>query len=244
MEYKDAYIDTEILSNEKIGEGVYKMTVSGKFCGEPGQFFMLREENSAQFLPRPFSICDINENSISFLYLVMGCGTKAYSKLRRGDHISVLGPLGNGFKLKDYDKVAIISGGIGIAPMYYLAKKLNCKIDLYAGFRDYSYFIDELRPFVNEIKISSDLGLEGTKGTVLAIYEDKKYDQIFACGPTPMLKAIKTKIDLNKAQLSLENHMACGTGACLGCVTKTTAGLKRVCTEGPVFMSNEVLNDA
>lgn len=244
MAKKDSYIESEILSNERVGDDVYKLVLSGNFEGQPGQFYMLKNWDLHPLLSRPFSICDITADTITFLYLVVGTGTRLLKDLHKGDKISLLGPLGNGFEFGDYKKVAIVSGGIGIAPMLYLAKKLNCQVDLYAGFRDYDYFIKEMSPYVDNIFLSSDTGMVGHKGNVLEIYNDNKYDQVYACGPNPMLNALKNVSDQEKLQLSLESHMACGIGACLGCTVNTTDGMKRVCVDGPVFTSSEVFFDA
>ncbi|MDO5719059.1 MAG: dihydroorotate dehydrogenase electron transfer subunit [Tissierellia bacterium] len=244
MASKDSYINAAVLSNEKVGDNVYKLMLKGNFEGEPGQFYMLKNWDLFPLLSRPLSICDISRDTITFLYLVVGKGTKLLSELHNGDHISLLGPLGNGFKIDEYKKVAIVSGGIGIAPMLYLAKRLNCKIDLYAGFREYDYFIKDLSPYVDNIYLASDLGAVGQKGNILTIYEDKDYDQVFACGPNPMLAALKNVSNPKKLQISLENHMACGIGACLGCTVQTNEGMKRVCVEGPVFIAEEVLYNA
>lgn len=243
MAKKDSYVNAEILSNDRVGDDVYKLVLKGNFKGEPGQFYMLKSWDLYPLLSRPFSICDITADTISFLYLVVGAGTELLRDLHAGDNISLLGPLGNGFELGDYERVAIVSGGIGIAPMLYLAKRLNCKIDLYAGFREYDYFMSEISPYVDNIYLSSDTGVVGHHGNVIEIYQDN-YDQVFACGPNPMLNALKEKGSQDKIQLSLESHMACGIGACLGCTVNTTDGMKRVCVDGPVFISSEVLFDA
>lgn len=240
MEKKNSYIDAPIIENIKVSDKVYKMTLEGNFEGKAGQFYMLRMGEMGPFLSRPLSICDIDDKTITFLYLVVGSGTKLMSELKKGDRMSLLGPLGHGFKIEEYKKVAIVSGGIGIAPLLKLCKKLNCHIDFYAGFRDESYFLDEIKPFVSNIYISSDSGKEGTKGNVLSIYKDQDYNQVYACGPNIMLKSLKENTDSSKLQVSLEAHMACGLGACLGCAVNTKRGIERICKEGPVFVAEEV----
>lgn len=242
MENK-AYIDGEILYNKKIGDNVYQMKVSGEYEPKPGQFYMLRAWDTYPLLSRPLSICDIEEDGIVFLYLVVGEGTRIFESLKLGDKISLLGPLGNGFDIVE-GKAAILAGGIGLAPMKYLAKSLKEKADLYVGFRDEDYFIDDMKEYVNEIKISSDNGRVGVKGNVLNIFEDKGYDVIYACGPNGMLNAIKNNISLDNIQLSLERHMACGVGACSGCTIETTKGYLKVCHDGPIFQAKEVKFDA
>lgn len=231
----------QIIENVQLIEGVYKMVVKGSFLGKPGQFYMLRAWDTEPLLSRPISICDRDEESISFLYLVVGKGTRRFSSLEPGDSISLMGPVGNGFPIEENKKAAIIMGGIGIAPMLYLAKHLQ-DVDIYAGFRDKSYFMDAFAPYAKNIHIASESGAEGTKGNVLHIFKDKGYDVVYACGPTRMLQALKENIDNEKLYLSLEAHMACGIGACLGCTVECVDGMKRVCHEGPVFSAKELLH--
>lgn len=240
----EGYVLATIKENILIHNGVYKMTVEGDFRGKPGQFYMFRSWDLDPLLSRPFSICDITKDGIVFLYQVVGKGTKQMSEMGQGSKCQLLGPLGNGFEINEnYSKTALISGGIGLAPMYFLAKELKCQVDLYAGFSDEPYFIEEMGKVINDLRCASDKGLAGKKGNVLSILDEsiEEYDQIFACGPEPMLAAIKDKIDGNKLQLSLENHMACGFGICLGCAVETTQGIKRCCVEGPVFKGSELI---
>lgn len=242
MENK-AYVESEILYNKALTDEVYLMKIKGDFQGLAGQFYMVRSWSTYPLLSRPLSICDIDQDGISFLYLVVGEGTSLFSKLKEGDKISTLGPLGNGFDLKK-GKSAIIAGGIGLAPMKLLARSLEEKPDLFVGFREDKYFIEEMKDLVNNIYISSDSGLCGLKGNVLDIFENKDYETVYCCGPTPMLKAIKDKVDVESIQLSLEEHMACGIGACSGCTVMTPQGYRKVCHDGPVFDSKEVIFDA
>lgn len=235
-----AYKTNKIIYNKEVGKNVFLMKIQGKFEGKPGQFYMVRSWDSYPLLARPLSICDIEEDGILFLYLVVGKGTEEFSRLKEGDNISTLGPLGNGFELTNNKKAAIIAGGIGLAPMKYLARSLDNKVDLYVGYANEDYFLDEMEEYVNEITISSDNGKVGRKGNVLEIFEDKNYDVIYACGPNGMLEAIKNKVDIENIQLSLESNMACGIGACSGCTISTTKGYLRVCHDGPVFQASEV----
>ncbi len=244
MEKKNSYRPGIIVANEKVGENVYKLVVSGKFKGNPGQFYMLKAWDIQPLLSRPFSICDLSEDTITFLYLVVGTGTQILSKMHQGDRLDLLGPLGNGFDYKGVKSCAIVTGGIGIAPMLYLARELNASIDIYAGFRDKDYFLDELRPYAANIFISSDHGTVGVKGNVCDIFIDKGYDSVFSCGPNPMFAGLKALTDPTKLQISMESHMACGIGACLGCTVPTLDGMTRVCMDGPVFRAEEVNLDA
>lgn len=240
------YKNFKIISNKHIGENVYEMKISGNLKGNPGQFYMVRNWELDPFLSRPFSICDLDDESITFLYMVVGRGTDLFSKMKSGDEISLLGPLGKGFKISKNKKIALVSGSVGIAPLYYLGKKLECDIDLYAGFGNDKFFVDRFEDYVDNIYISSDLGTVGFHGNVVELMKDKnkKYDEIIACGPTPMLKALNKEFSDTTRQLSLEARMGCGFGACLGCAVKTTEGIKRVCHDGPVFLGEEVIFDA
>lgn len=232
-----------ILSNEKVGKDVYKMVLKGDFEGKPGQFFMLKAWNGYPLLARPLSICDKDEETITFLYLIVGKGTEILSKLHKDDEVDLLGPLGNGFQLEKGKKIALVAGGIGIAPLLYLAKSLEGSVDLYAGYKYEPYFTEEFESCTDNIYISTEDGKFGTKGYVTSIIKDE-YDFVYVCGPNSMMEAVQ-KLELQaNVYLSLEAHMACGIGACLGCGVKTIDGVKRVCYDGPVFKASEVIFDA
>ena len=242
------YVESEIIENTHIGENVYKLKVRGKFEGRPGQFYMIRSADKDPLLSRPLAICDIDDESLTMLYMVFGRGTKEFTKLLPSQKIKLLGPLGNGFKILDYKKVAVVSGSVGLAPMYYLCKLLDTKVDLYSGFSDGAFYVDEFKDYVDNIYISSDSGKVGFKGNVVELLEDEgkmnEYDQIFVCGTNPMAKAMMENFDNSIMQVSFEARMACGIGVCLGCSVKTTEGMKRACVEGPVFNASEVILDA
>lgn len=236
------YRNAKVISNEEISKDIYKLVVEDNNKINAGQFYMLKVKGQT-LLPRPISICEKNENTLTFLYAVVGTGTKEYTELKENDEISLTGPLGNGFDLnKDYGKVALVSGGIGTAPMLELAKKLRenskeQKIDLYAGFRDDVYLLDDFEQYVNEIKVSTNTGKHGHKGFVTDILNVEEYDTVLCCGPEIMMKKV---IDMCKEKnvkiyVSMEKHMACGVGACLVCTCKTKDGHKRTCKDGPVF---------
>lgn len=242
---KEGYRDGIIISNNEISPNIYEVVLEGNFKGKPGQFYMIRGWNGLDpLLPRPISIADINNGNITFLYEVRGRGTHIISQLKEGDSLSILGPLGNGFSIDKSKKIAIVSGGIGIAPMLYLSKHLNNKADLYAGFRNEGYYIDSFSQYVDDIFISTEDGSQGYKGYIVDIIDPEKYDLIYSCGPLPMMKALIDKCR-GKAPLyiSMESRMACGVGACLGCVVETIDGIERVCKEGPVFLAEEVILD-
>ncbi|MBU5427429.1 dihydroorotate dehydrogenase electron transfer subunit [Tissierella pigra] len=242
---KSSYKDGIIESNIEISENIYEIILNGDFQGFPGQFYMIRGwEALDPFLSRPISIADLNNGKITFLYEVKGRGTHIISKLKKGDKLSILGPLGNGFNINTKGKIALISGGIGIAPMLYLAKSLNINVDLYCGFRDKPYFLETIGQYVDNIFVATDNGVEGHKGFVTELFNPMEYDLVYTCGPTPMMKVVmnicKGKVPL---YISMENRMACGIGACLGCTVETIRGIERVCKEGPVFKGEEITID-
>lgn len=232
------YTKAKILENVEVSKNVFKLVLEGKFKGNPGQFYMLKSWEESPLLPRPFGICDLKDNSITFLYEVVGKGTGIMSSLRVGEYMEILGPLGNGFEIFENKKSAIVSGGIGIAPMIYLSKFLK-NVDLYTGFRDTPYMTNAFENISKNI-ISTDTGSYGEKGFITDFVEDK-YDVIYACGPNPMMRSLKNRNLSAKEYYSLEAHMACGIGACLGCTVKTVNGLKRVCKDGPIFEKDEVI---
>lgn len=239
---KMTYSKSRVISNKKIVDGIYKMVIEDNNEVKPGQFYMLKLKGRT-LLPRPISVCEKNQGTITFLYAVVGNGTREYADLEKGDYINLTGPLGNGFNVyENLGKVALVSGGIGTAPMLEVAKKLkensnSTKIDLYAGFRNDLYLIDEIKEYVNEAYISTNTGKYGHKGFVTDILKVEEYDTVLCCGPEIMMKKV---IDMCKGKnvkiyVSMEKHMACGVGACLVCTCKTKGGNKRTCKDGPVF---------
>jgi dihydroorotate dehydrogenase electron transfer subunit len=246
MELK--YATTKVLSNKEITEGIYRLHVSGSFNIKPGQFFMLSAWQDAMLLPRPISVHQVDEEGIYFLYQSKGKGTKILSKLAEGENINILGPLGNGFDVENIKgKIAIVAGGIGIAPMNYLIKSLrDCEIDLYCGFRDEVFGVDKIKSEINKIYVSTDTGNIGHKGFVTDIFEPEQYDMVLCCGPEVMMKKVAEKCREMSVPVyvSMEKYMACGLGACLVCTCKTIYGNKRTCVEGPVFSGEELCLDA
>lgn len=239
------YLSEKVYENIEIENGIFKLTIKGKFNGKPGQFYMLRCWDKEPLLSRPISINHIDEEKIVFLYQIVGEGTELLSKLKESEAIKITGPIGNGFDIDNIKgKVAIIAGGIGIAPMQYVVESLrNCKIDIYAGFRDKSYIINEVKQFSQNINISTETGTEGYKGYITDLLKPETYDVVLCCGPEIMMnKVIKNCKDKNvKIYVSMEKHMACGVGACLGCTCKTKQGNKRACKEGPVFLGDDIV---
>ena len=247
-------IKAKVLSQRQIGSDVFDMVLLvGEAAKEarPGQFISMYSNDKTKLLPRPISICGIDkqEGSLRVVYRTVGEGTKEFSRMQKGDTLDVIGPLGNGFTMKN-KKAILLGGGIGIPPMLELAKQLECEKTVVLGYRDEIFLADEFEKTA-PVAIASEDGKTGTKGTVLDALRENKItgDVIYACGPTPMLKAIKVYAEEHgmEAQISLEERMACGIGACLACVCQskevdhhTHVHNKRICKDGPVFDAKEV----
>jgi dihydroorotate dehydrogenase electron transfer subunit len=242
------YTTEKVLSSIEITEGIYRLHVAGSFNIKPGQFFMLSAWEEQMLLPRPISVHDVDEDGVYFLYQTKGKGTNMLKKLESGQAINILGPLGNGFHIEGIKgRIAVVAGGIGIAPMNYLIKSLKgCKIDLFCGFRDEIYGVDKIKNDINRINVSTDAGSIGYKGFITDIFEPDEYDMVLCCGPEIMINKIieKCRKVSVPVYVSMEKYMACGLGACLVCTCKTTHGNKRTCAEGPVFSGEELCLDA
>lgn len=219
---------------------------------EPGQFVSLYCNEGGRLLPRPISVCEVDQKAerIRLVYRVVGKGTEEFAGLEAGDYIECIGPLGKGFTLEG-TKALIVGGGIGIPPLLELAKQLNCEKEIVLGFRDSTFLNKDFEGY-GKVYISTEDGSAGTKGNVIDAIREHNLtaDIIYACGPTPMLKGVKEFAEANqiKAQLSLEERMACGIGTCLACVCQSTkvdhhsnVNNKRICKEGPVFYADEVI---
>jgi dihydroorotate dehydrogenase electron transfer subunit len=220
-----------------------------------GQFVGVFPKDKSTLLPRPISICEIKEDktALRLVYRIAGAGTAEFSKLCEKDTVELLGVLGNGFPLKEAEgkKVFLIGGGIGIPPMLQSAKDCDGDKQILLGYRDGQLFLKNDLEQYGTVYVATEDGSVGTKGNVMdAIAANNlKADVIFACGPMPMLRAIKKYAAEQgiKAYISLEEHMACGVGACLGCVVKTKeidhhshVNNARICTDGPVFDADDV----
>ncbi|MCR4807861.1 MAG: dihydroorotate dehydrogenase electron transfer subunit [Lachnospiraceae bacterium] len=242
----------KVISQEMIAGDIYSMWIRTGIASEavPGQFISLYTKNPARLLPRPISICEIREDALRIVYRIAGEGTKEFSSYKEGDDIDILGPLGNGFPLCDKDAI-LIGGGIGIPPMLELAKRLKGIKTIVVGYRDKDTFLDKELEKYGKLVIATDDGSVGTKGNVIdAIRENKVTGSvIYACGPTPMLRGVKAYAEETgiEAYISMEERMACGVGACLGCVCKTVGvddhsrvNNARICKDGPVFNARDV----
>ena len=250
-------VKATVVSQKEIAEQIYDMWLETDLAKEahPGQFVAVYPKNAATLLPRPISICeaDKQQNRLRLVYRVAGSGTKEFSGYQAGDSISILGILGNGFPLeKAKGKTVFLLGvGIGIPPMLQLAKELDAEKQIVVGYRNRELFLCEDLEKYGNVYVATEDGSAGSKGNVMdAIRENKlQADLIYACGPMPMLRAIKKYAEENgiEAYISLEERMACGVGACLGCVCKTKdvdhhshVHNARICTDGPVFEAREV----
>ena len=248
-----------VISQEMLADGIFSMWLRTEAAqtAVPGQFISMYTNDGTKLLPRPISICEIDkENSaLRVVYRVTGenTGTKQFSEAKAGDTIPVIGPLGNGFPLDKAEckKAFLMGGGIGVPPILELAKQLNCEKQIVMGYRDANTFLSKQFEENGKVYISTEDGSVGTKGNVMdAIRENGlTADIIYACGPTPMLRAIKNYAESNgiECYISLEERMACGIGACLACVCKSkekdhhsNVHNKRICKDGPVFLSTEV----
>jgi dihydroorotate dehydrogenase electron transfer subunit len=228
-----------VISNERLTDGVYHLRVKGDYGGKMGQFYMLRAWGAYPLLSRPLSIHQVNDDGVEFLYHVVGEGTEILAGLTTGDPVELEGPFGNGFP-EALGKVALVGGGIGIAPLYYCARELPGS-DVYLGFSRESFRTEAFRPLAAELKVN-------VGGLILDSVDFTQYDHVFVCGPHPMLKAAQLKGiaaetagSRTRLYLSLENRMACGIGACLVCSVSCRDGQKKACTDGPVFLSEEVI---
>lgn len=236
------YKEARIISNDRVIDNIFKMTCEDSNSVIPGQFYMLKAKGET-FLARPISVYEKSPNSVTFLYAVVGKGTAEFSALKVGDTINLTGPVGNGFDVKSLcGKIALVAGGIGIAPFLEVAKALHqhdlvTTLDLYAGFRDTPYLISDFKPYVSAVHLASETGKEGYKGFVTDILNPADYDCILCCGPTIMMqKVVALCLEKQvKVFVSMEKKMACGVGACLGCTCRTQDGIKRTCVDGPVF---------
>lgn len=249
-----------VLSQEQLADGIFSMWIQtdGAQDAKPGQFISMYTNDGSKLLPRPISICEIDKEKkgLRVVYRVTGenTGTKQFSQMRAGETLEIIGPLGNGFPLEKAagKKAFLMGGGIGVPPILELAKQIDCeRKQIVVGYRDAHTFLKEEFEENGSLYISTEDGSVGTKGNVMdAIRENNLCaDIIYACGPTPMLRAIKQYAEENNIEcyISLEERMACGIGACLGCVCQSkekdhhsNVNNKRICKDGPVFLSTEV----
>ncbi len=236
-----------ITSNVAIAKDVYQMELSGDTSDifNPGQFVNIQIESL--YLRRPISVCDYDDNYIKLIYKVVGKGTDKLSTMVPNEKLNILTGLGNGYDTsKMNQEVLLVGGGVGVPPMYGLAKRLISQgrtVKVVLGYNSKSdvFYEDEFNKLGCETYVCTVDGSYGTKGMVTDVIKEKGYEetQYCACGPLPMLKALKKLCKFG--YMSLEARMGCGFGACMGCSIQTKYGTKRVCKEGPVFESEELL---
>ena len=258
MEAEKVFARALVLGQESVGTQIFSLLLEEKTVAalaKPGQFVSVYCHDRSRLLPRPISICEADPaaGTVRLVYRIAGEGTREFAALKRGDTVEILGPLGNGFPMEEAEgkKAFLIGGGIGIPPLVELAKRLPGKKQIIAGYRDELFLTQELSG-CGELFIATEDGSAGTKGNVLDCIRENRLtaDVIFACGPTPMLRALKAYAETEKipCYLSLEQRMACGIGACLACVCHTPekdehsqVKNKRICAEGPVFEAREIV---
>lgn len=247
-----------ILQQDCIGTDIYSLWLDAPEIAsqaKPGQFISVYSNDSGRVLPRPISICEIDreKSALRIVYRIAGKGTAEFSGMKAGETLDILGPLGNGFPMDVIKgkRVFMMGGGIGVPPMVQTAKEAEAEVTVIAGYRNSEIFLKEELEANGTLVIATEDGSVGTKGNVMdAIRENHlEADVIFACGPTPMLRAIKTYAEENGilCYISMEEKMACGVGACLACVCQSKdvdhhshVHNKRICKDGPVFLSTEV----
>lgn len=234
----------KILSNEKIAKDVYKMVLEGdtQYITAPGQFVNIKI--SDKYLRRPISVCDCDDSTITIIYKVVGNGTEEMSQMQAGESLDVLTGLGNGYDITKSKKPMLIGGGVGVPPMYMLAKKLiedGQQVTVILGFntKDEIFFEQEFKDLGADVYVATADGSYGIKGFVTDAFIDD-YDYFYTCGPLPMFKAVYDKTTTS-GQFSFEERMGCGFGACMGCSCKTKYGNKRICKDGPVLVKEEII---
>jgi dihydroorotate dehydrogenase electron transfer subunit len=230
---------SKIIENNQICENIFELVAASDIKPLPGQFYMIKGLRGDYLLPRPISVHDYEDGKLRLLYRVSGHGTDQISKMRADDEIQILGPLGNGFDVELLGgKIGIIGGGIGIAPLLYLAKNIESeKMDIYLGYKDETFCVESFASCCDKLIVVTEDGNIGEKGYVTEFVNISDYDIVIACGPDVMMeKIIRACRDSNvEVYVSMEKRMACGIGACLGCAVSTTEGNKRACKDGPVF---------
>lgn len=257
----DRKVETvRVLSQECLTEGIFSMWIETEAAvlAKPGQFLAMYTNDASKLLPRPISICEIDKESkrLRVVYRVTGenTGTEQFSQMKEGDTLKIVGPLGNGFPIERAGgkRALLIGGGIGVPPILELARQINCREkQIVIGYRDRHTFLEEEFEKNGRLYISTEDGSVGTKGNVMDVLRENALsaDIIYTCGPTPMLRAIKEFAGENciECYISLEERMACGIGACLGCVCRSkekdshsNVKNKRICKDGPVFLATEV----
>jgi dihydroorotate dehydrogenase electron transfer subunit len=234
-----------IVSNRALTDSVYKMVLQGDTSAitAPGQFVNIKLEG--MFLRRPISVCDVEGDKLTIIYKVVGKGTEAMSRMTAGE-LDILTGLGNGYDLTvSGEKPVLLGGGVGVPPMYKLAKELIAqgkKVSVILGFntKNEIFYEEEFKNLGAEVFVTTVDGSYGIRGFVTDALKNVDYTYFYTCGPEPMLKAVH-RASVTSGQMSFEERMGCGFGACMGCSCKTLTGYKRICKEGPVMRKEEIL---
>ena len=234
-----------IVENKALTDSVYQMTLSGDVSEitTPGQFVNILLDG--KFLRRPISVCNIEGNLLTIIYKVVGTGTEQMSKMQDGQ-LDILTGLGNGYDLSvSGQQPVLIGGGVGVPPMYLLARKLleqgkQVKVILGFNTRSEIFYEEQFRALGADVTVTTVDGSYGVKGFVTDALKDMDYSYFYTCGPEPMLKAVY-KASVTSGQMSFEKRMGCGFGACMGCSCKTVTGNKRICREGPVLVKEDII---
>ena len=250
-------VTATVVSQQELAAGIYDMWLETDLAvsAKPGQFICLYTRDASALLPRPISICQVDrqQDRLRIVYRVAGKGTAEFATYKAGERVDILGCLGNGFPVQEGTgkKVFLMGGGIGVPPILELARQMEADKQIIVGYRNEQTFLREDLEQNGKVYIATEDGSVGSKGNVMDAIRENGLDaeMIFACGPMPMLRAIKRYAEEKSipAYISLEEHMACGVGACLGCVVKTKevdhhshVHNARICTDGPVFEAKEV----
>ena len=236
----------EIIENVPLTSSVYKMLLKGDTddITAPGQFVNIKLDGL--FLRRPISVCDCENGVLTLVYKVVGKGTEKMSTMAAGEKLDILTGLGNGYDLeKSGDTPLLLGGGVGVPPLYMLAKELikkGKKVSVILGFntKDEIFYEQEFKALGAQVALTTVDGSYGTRGFVTDAMKDTEYSYFYTCGPEPMLKAIYSA-SKTSGQFSFEERMGCGFGACMGCSCHTVTGYKRICKDGPVLEKEEIL---
>ena len=238
-----------VLSNKALTDSVYKMVLGGDTSAitAPGQFVNIQLEG--KFLRRPISVCDYDRETLTIIYKVVGKGTVQMSKMSAGDSLDILTGLGNGYDLTlSGNTPVLLGGGVGVPPMYNLAKSLLAQgksVSVILGFNTKAevFYEEDFKALGCQVTVTTVDGSYGMNGFVTDALKNMEYSYFYTCGPEPMLKAVH-RASATSGQMSFEERMGCGFGACMGCSCKTLTGYKRICKDGPVMKKEEILWEA